>query len=406
MKGKFKGKIAAFVAGALVTTAVLAVGVIASGGLETITAYLNKNVKISFKNEIQTFTDADGNVVYPITYEGTTYLPVRAVAGLVDLSVGWNADTNTVELGFDSVNDETKEEISRGDETQDESVTPGIVYIAKYKDAEPTRNASIIKDKSLLTVGEHQFNSGVEYKIASAASASESGAMFLPTYNHNTLEFTVYATKDSKIYVLGHDYEKIAVFEVEANQFVTNRVNISGIESVAFLADTKESVSANVPNCIYFFDPLVYSYESSDKDEDKDIDVYLVDYKSPKAKKYLTHSWVIRDKNTLSIDNERFKNGVGYEIWNGQYSTSRFHTMHLPMLGYNTIKFTVYTTVDAEVVVYDENNKEITTFTVSGNTLVTKEIDVNESQSVALQANAVDVSVQGYAYFFEPTASY
>ena len=42
--------------------------------------------------------DANGNQVYPFVYEGTTYLPVRAVAGLCNYGVEWDQATNRVLL--------------------------------------------------------------------------------------------------------------------------------------------------------------------------------------------------------------------------------------------------------------------------------------------------------------------
>lgn len=42
--------------------------------------------------------DANGNPVEPFIMEGTTYLPVRAIAGALGLDVGWNGATNTVIL--------------------------------------------------------------------------------------------------------------------------------------------------------------------------------------------------------------------------------------------------------------------------------------------------------------------
>ena len=43
--------------------------------------------------------DADGNVVEPIIYNGTTYLPVRAIAGAFDKPVYWDGENFTVYLG-------------------------------------------------------------------------------------------------------------------------------------------------------------------------------------------------------------------------------------------------------------------------------------------------------------------
>ena len=43
--------------------------------------------------------DANGNQVAPFIMDGTTYLPVRAVAGAFGKDVEWDADTQTVFLG-------------------------------------------------------------------------------------------------------------------------------------------------------------------------------------------------------------------------------------------------------------------------------------------------------------------
>lgn len=57
------------------------------------------NIKISLNgNEVKP-TDADGNYVEPFVINGTTYLPVRAVANALGLSVGWDDATKTVMLG-------------------------------------------------------------------------------------------------------------------------------------------------------------------------------------------------------------------------------------------------------------------------------------------------------------------
>ena len=88
---------------ALVLTLVLlcgiAIGAGASGTLQEIQAFLDPTITIKLEGEAQTFLDAKGNRVYPITYQGSTYLPVRAVAGLAGLEVNWDQATRTVELG-------------------------------------------------------------------------------------------------------------------------------------------------------------------------------------------------------------------------------------------------------------------------------------------------------------------
>jgi len=64
-----------------------------------IQATLSPDITIRYNGEVQAFTDAGGNAVYPITYNGTTYLPLRAVSDMLDLPVNWVGETRTVELG-------------------------------------------------------------------------------------------------------------------------------------------------------------------------------------------------------------------------------------------------------------------------------------------------------------------
>ncbi|MCL2816448.1 MAG: copper amine oxidase N-terminal domain-containing protein, partial [Oscillospiraceae bacterium] len=65
----------------------------------TIQAQLRPDITIKYNGEIQTMKNANGEVVYPLSYNGTTYLPVRAISGLLNLPVDWDGATSTVYLG-------------------------------------------------------------------------------------------------------------------------------------------------------------------------------------------------------------------------------------------------------------------------------------------------------------------
>ena len=64
--------------------------VLAAGNLEVISAYLNHDIKIVYNGETQSMTDAAGKAIYPISYNGTTYLPVRAISGMLGVGVAWD----------------------------------------------------------------------------------------------------------------------------------------------------------------------------------------------------------------------------------------------------------------------------------------------------------------------------
>lgn len=56
------------------------------------------NIKITLDGKTLTPKDANGATVEPFIVDGTTYLPVRAVADSLGLGVEWDAKTQTVKL--------------------------------------------------------------------------------------------------------------------------------------------------------------------------------------------------------------------------------------------------------------------------------------------------------------------
>lgn len=62
-------------------------------------AYLRQDVTVELNREKLSFTDEQGAVVYPITYNGSTYLPIRAISGLMGEPIEWNNAAKTVYIG-------------------------------------------------------------------------------------------------------------------------------------------------------------------------------------------------------------------------------------------------------------------------------------------------------------------
>lgn len=79
--------------------AAIALTLTATGAYSSrVQATLSPDVTVMVNGVRQEFRDAVGNAVYPIIYEGTTYLPVRPVAALAGYGVEWDGDTRTVSL--------------------------------------------------------------------------------------------------------------------------------------------------------------------------------------------------------------------------------------------------------------------------------------------------------------------
>ncbi|PZD93108.1 hypothetical protein DNH61_25360 [Paenibacillus sambharensis] len=100
MKKFIEMKKSVFVASVLATSLVCgAVGAFGATGLQKITAYLNHDIKFELNGSSWTPRNADGSKVTPITYDGTTYLPARAVADAVGTEIGWSNPTKTMFIG-------------------------------------------------------------------------------------------------------------------------------------------------------------------------------------------------------------------------------------------------------------------------------------------------------------------
>ena len=94
---KFKKHIVTLaVALALVGSFVL--GANASTTLTAIQAYLNYGITIEYNGETQQMFDANGVRLYPITYNNSTYVPIRAVSNILGVNVDWDQATKTVIL--------------------------------------------------------------------------------------------------------------------------------------------------------------------------------------------------------------------------------------------------------------------------------------------------------------------
>lgn len=76
-----------------------ATGVYAGSNMEEITAYLNNNIGFSINGADYYPTDTNGNKLIPITYQDSTYLPVRALAEALKVSLDFDSKNNQILIG-------------------------------------------------------------------------------------------------------------------------------------------------------------------------------------------------------------------------------------------------------------------------------------------------------------------
>lgn len=76
----------------------LVIGASALGVIQEIRAQLRPDFTVVIDGEVKEFKNADGEVVYPILYNGTTYLPLRAIGEIMGKKVYWYEDEKRIEL--------------------------------------------------------------------------------------------------------------------------------------------------------------------------------------------------------------------------------------------------------------------------------------------------------------------
>lgn len=93
-----KKKLLKYVALVLACATLVCTMVFAKDISETVQIWY-RNIKIVIDGAEYTAKDANGNVVEPFIYNGTTYLPVRGIATAFGKDVIWDGKTQTVYLG-------------------------------------------------------------------------------------------------------------------------------------------------------------------------------------------------------------------------------------------------------------------------------------------------------------------
>lgn len=198
-------------------------GAAASGTLKEIAAYLNYGITIKYDGETQNLTDASGNRVYPITYNGTTYLPVRAVSNMLGVAVDWDGATQTVLLGKSAGGTDLIDSFKPYTEYD----TTGSTHVS-----EPYFVQS--SDKKTTTIGgetiSHWLALRNDYISRDAKECS-----FNLGGKYNTLTFKVYSEKDMTLIITGDNGSALGQFTLKGGQAPqTLTINLNGTTQLTF----------------------------------------------------------------------------------------------------------------------------------------------------------------------------
>ncbi|TYQ12714.1 UNVERIFIED_CONTAM: copper amine oxidase-like protein [Acetivibrio alkalicellulosi] len=210
-----------------------------------IKAILSREVSVRYQGVVQEMRDGSGNVVYPIMYNGTTYLPIRAVSNMLDLPVDWEASTKTVILG-----------------TEQKEPRSVLRFDAKTSDF-----SSKVTDKGSLTVegdlgAVTVFDDGVSFRIWNASSSSNIARSYQAQIGggYSKLSFDAYVPGEGYSYILRiynvDTGESLANIDIEGGQIKKiEEIDITGVKTVGFAADA--AITRTPVTTAYFFNPIV-----------------------------------------------------------------------------------------------------------------------------------------------------
>lgn len=140
-------------------------------------AYLREDICVEYNRELLSFKDEQGNSVYPITYGGSTYLPIRAVSGLMGEPVEWISRAKTVYIGK-TLTQPVKSILNSHE-------SPYVTFLTQYNDGTDATELPERGQRSVIAVRE-QRNIYVMYDFEQIELMNEKGDIIYPiNYNGN-----------------------------------------------------------------------------------------------------------------------------------------------------------------------------------------------------------------------------
>lgn len=184
----------------------ICVGAGASGTAQKVTVDIDPSIAVTFDGIPQEFFDAQGKRVFPIAFNGTTYLPIRAVCqDLAGFKVGWDQATRTVSIASKDVD--------------------GVDLIDEYKAYDLTsyreqRGYQILSgDNKTAEISGYTLNHWLETYVTYWAGNGKGARVSLNIMGkYDTVTFKYYSTKDTTLQVIGDNDSVLLEQEVSGGQ--------------------------------------------------------------------------------------------------------------------------------------------------------------------------------------------
>ena len=229
--------------------------------ITAISATINKDLSVTLDGEKVTFKNEAGIPVPVISYNNTSYLPVRSIAALTGLDVTWNGNTQTIELIKDPVNldnpgildlntshlvtpnyfgdiESRYNSSSVTNAAEDLTMSNGIVLgagIVIYPDNTEHDDLFIYSDDKL------NFNSisiklNDNYtKMTCKVKVKNMGSSFTNTLSARLGIYDV----DTEMKVGGYDFKPLNLKKSEESEFIPLECDVTGLDTIAFTSSSE-----------------------------------------------------------------------------------------------------------------------------------------------------------------------
>lgn len=177
--------------------------------MKEIVAYLNYSIDFVVDGEVKELYDAEGNRVYPISYNGTTYIPVRGIGTVLGADVSWDSENGNVVITTKKENEKTVEKV---DMLKGLDKKTDLSYIIK-NDAD-----KIIK----VNEKEIKFTNGLFCKMLSNQDFQIKDFVSIPVNKDiKEVSFDGFASKNSSVNVFNQQGKLIKTFYLQPNKVTT-----------------------------------------------------------------------------------------------------------------------------------------------------------------------------------------
>ncbi len=220
----------------------LIAGAFAASNNEVISALLNRDITITYNGQVQSFADVNGTVVYPLSYNGTTYLPVRAVCNMVNVAVDYDSASNTVILGNASADGQP-------------------VYLVDKENSGTKEYNYIIDDPSMLKFSgsdaTQEYKNGVVYEIWNGFGSAgiTSDYCYFDVAGYSEVSFTA-AASDTKVnaMIVDQDGNVLSRFDVAKGEIVSKTIMLNGVQKIALVGNGYGSVDKGK---LFIYEPVL-----------------------------------------------------------------------------------------------------------------------------------------------------